>query len=80
MLFKVEKIVLINSMAQALPSYTISVFLLHVSLYDELQKMMNNYLWDSDQRNGHGIIWQRYDKLCKKKEYGGLGFRNLHCF
>ncbi|KAL9372527.1 hypothetical protein Peur_034771 [Populus x canadensis] len=56
------------------------VFLLPVSLCEELQRMMNSYWWGTNQEHGRGIIWQGWDKLCRKKDIGGLGFINLLCF
>lgn len=36
---------MLSSVAQALPTYTMGVFLLPVYLCEELQRMMNSYWW-----------------------------------
>ncbi|XP_073031209.1 uncharacterized protein [Primulina eburnea] len=76
---KAGKEVLIKSIAQAIPSYCMQIFLLPVSLADELQRMMNSYWWGS-RGNSRGIRWTKWDQLCVKKKNGGMGFRNLHGF
>jgi len=71
---------MLSSVAQAPPTYTMGVFLLPVYLCEELQRMMNSYWWGTNQEHGRGIIWQGWDRLCRKKDIGGLGFINLLCF
>ena len=44
-LSKVGKEVLIKSIAQAIPSYYMSTFLIPISLCEELQKIMNSLWW-----------------------------------
>jgi len=56
-----------------------SVFLLPSTLEEELQKMMNYFLWGNNNPL-KGIKWLSWDKLLMKKEDGGMGFRNLHAF
>lgn len=55
-----------------------SVFLLISTLKDKLQKMMISFLWGSGTQPGKGINWLHWYKLTMKKEFGGMGFRNLH--
>lgn len=76
---KAGREVLIKSVAQAIPAYCMQVFLLPVSLADELQRMMNSYWWGA-RGNSRGISWTKWDHLCVKKKNGGMGFRNLHGF
>ena len=58
LLSQAGKGVLIKSVAQAIPTYSMSVFLLPVSVCDEIQKMMNSSWWGSSSGNGKGIRWQ----------------------
>lgn len=44
-LSKVEKEVLIKSVAQAIPAYCMSTFLLLVTLVDDLHHMMHLFWW-----------------------------------
>lgn len=79
-LTKAGKEILIKSVAQAIPSYCMSAFLLPVSLLDELQKMLNSFWWGSKSNGGRSVNWFSWDKLCNDKKEGGLGFRLFYCF
>lgn len=48
---------MIKSVAQALPSFCMTVFLLPVSVIDRLQKMMNSFWWGSGSNTSKGIRW-----------------------
>jgi len=58
----------------------ICVFLLPSILEDELQKMMSSFWWGSRNQSRKGINWLQRDKLTMKKEFGSMGFRQLHAF
>lgn len=65
---------------QAIPNYTVSVFLLPQNLCEELERMMNSY-WQGMKRNGdRGLNLWRWKRLCSSKQAGGLGFRDIHEF
>lgn len=75
------KTVLIRNVAQAIPSYSMSCFLLPTSLCHELEQMYNNYWWRSGRGdNQKGINWLSWNNMSYAKSKGGLGFRNLHGF
>nr|DAD30368.1 TPA_asm: hypothetical protein HUJ06_009219 [Nelumbo nucifera] len=74
------KEILIKSMAQAVPSYCMSTFMIHVSFSKELERMMNSFWWGNSNSNGGGIKWLRWEKLCARKEEGGMGFRDMQAF
>ena len=77
LLSQVGKGVLIKSVSQAIPTYSMSVFLLPVSVCDEIQKMMNSFWWGSSSGNGKGIRWQSWARLARAKELGGMGLCDL---
>ena len=80
LLSRAGKRILIKTIAQALPTYSMSVFLIPSSVLEELQKMLTSFWWGS-QREGRRVIhWQRWERLCLRKEEGGLGFRDLRLF
>ncbi|KAA3479326.1 reverse transcriptase [Gossypium australe] len=70
------KEVFIKSILQAIPTYTMTCFLLPKMLCVELENIMAKFWW----QKGHGkngIHWCEWRKLCTLKESGGLGFRNI---
>lgn len=75
------KSVLIRNVAQAIPSYTMSNFLLPKSLCHELEQMFNNY-WRRSGRTGDqkGFNWLSWNNMCSAKSKGGMGFRDLYGF
>ncbi|XP_019185049.1 PREDICTED: uncharacterized protein LOC109180018 [Ipomoea nil] len=78
LLSQAGKEVLLKSMAQAMPTYSMSVFLLPITVCTAIERLMNRYWWGSgtDQR----IHWKACDKLCIPKKCGGLGFKDLRAF
>jgi hypothetical protein len=80
MLSQAGKEVLIKSVAQAIPSYCMSVFLLPMSIGDEIEKMLNSFWWGIKEDGSKGIRWMSWDKLTMRKEWGGMGFRNIYGF
>ena len=78
-LSKVGHEVLFKAVIQALPTYTISCFLLPKGWCSELNSLVAKFWW------GHGsagpkIHWAKWSDMCKPKEKGGLGFRDWHAF
>ncbi|XP_031097070.1 uncharacterized protein LOC116001325 [Ipomoea triloba] len=71
-----RKETLIKSVAQSLPTYSMSVYLLPDSLCDTLQKVMNKYFWESGGGNSRGVHWLSWDRLAFPKGQGGLGFKS----
>lgn len=70
---------LIKAVAQAIPSYMMSIFLIPMGLIDEIHRLLNRFWWGSDDsvRKFH---WHNWEKLCLPKAMGGMGFRDLKCF
>lgn len=73
------KEVLIKSVAQAIPTYTMGVFKIPDTLCDELERMIR-YFWWGDDAGQRKIHWLAWDKLMEPKGYGGMGFRDLRVF
>lgn len=75
------KSVLIRNVAQAIPSYSMSCFLLPVTLCREIEQMFNNYWWKSGSAaNQKGVNWLSWRRMSTAKSKGGLGFRSLYGF
>lgn len=60
-------------MAQAVPTYTMSVFKLPNALCDEMTSMICNFWWGKTQEIDK-MAWLSWDKMCLPKEEGGLAF------
>ena len=73
------KEILIKDVAQAIPSYTMSCFLLPKSLCEDLERDMRSFWWGQMQQEAK-IAWVGWKKMCKAKSLNGIGFRNLHAF
>ena len=73
------KEILIKSVAQAVPSYTMSCFLLPKKLCEELTGMIRKFWW-GQVKNEKKLAWLSWDKMCLPKDRGGLGFRDLKSF
>ena len=71
--------ILIKAMTQATPTYTISIFKLPGSLCKDLNSMMGNFWWGQKGRERR-MAWVSWEKLCKPKTEGGMGFRDLKAF
>ncbi|XP_060963731.1 uncharacterized protein LOC115717505 [Cannabis sativa] len=80
LLSKVGKEVLIKTVAQSLPTYAMSVFLLPVETCNKLEGMMSKYWWSLGSNQNRGVSWVSWRKLCRHKHHGGLGFRHLRDF
>ncbi|XP_050217619.1 uncharacterized protein LOC126668470 [Mercurialis annua] len=74
------KEILLKTVAQAMPNFVMNVFLIPLDLCDELERMMNSYWWGRNREEKKGICWARWDRLCKPKKFGGIGFRKIHEF
>ncbi|KAM6574521.1 hypothetical protein CsatA_022848 [Cannabis sativa] len=70
------KEILIKAVIQALPSYFMSCFRLPKKL---IKNLGANFRW-GDTKENKKLHWSTWDKMCKPKEEGGLGFRSLSEF
>ncbi|XP_030479041.1 uncharacterized mitochondrial protein AtMg00310-like [Cannabis sativa] len=76
LLSKAGREVLLKTVAQALPTYAMSVFLLPVKTVSHLESLMSKYWWGSSNNKTKGVSWFSW-RLCRSKNSGGIGFRNL---
>lgn len=74
------KEILIKSVIQAIPSYVSSIFLLPISLCEEIERLMNKFWWLSNMEKSSGIRWLAWDKMCSPKKFGGMGFKQIKEF
>lgn len=77
-LSKAGKEVLIKAVAQAIPTYTMSLFQLPVGICEEINRSLARFWWG--KTGGKGIHWRCWEKMCCPKYEGGMGFRELQNF
>lgn len=73
------KEVLIKSVVTALPTYSISCFLLSKKLLSQISAKIR-HLWWSSGKDKHKMPWVSWDKMTRLKQYGGMGFKDLQKF
>jgi hypothetical protein len=76
LLSQAGKEVLLKSVVQAIPTYSMSIFLLPKELCKEINKLMQNFWWGQNTKERR-IHWMSWEKLGQEKSIGGLGFRDL---
>ena len=79
LLSKAGKETLIKAVAQSIPSYAMSCFDLTKSLCDEMRGMICRYWW-AQQDKENKMHWVSWEEMCRRKEEGGIGCRDLHLF
>ncbi|WZZ90127.1 hypothetical protein YC2023_118706 [Brassica napus] len=73
------KLTMLKAVLTAIPTYTMSCFLLPQSLCSRIQSSLTRFWWDKapDKKN---MCWIAWEKLTKTKKAGGLGLRDIQLF
>ena len=76
---KASREILIKSVVQPIPTYSMSLFRLPKAMCDAINSTLARYWWGQkyDKKKFHWISWQ---KLCTNKNRGGMGFRDINAF
>ena len=61
---------MIKSVAQAIPTYSMSIFKIPRRVCEGINLVLEKYWWD----------WINWNRLCTPKNKGGMGFRDIHAF
>ncbi|KAL5542188.1 hypothetical protein UlMin_009898 [Ulmus minor] len=73
------KEILIKAVAQAIPTYSMSIFKIPSTLCRELGSIVARFWWGSTPTN-RKINWVSWENMCLPKHKGGMGFRDLFLF
>ncbi|XP_075670201.1 putative mitochondrial protein AtMg00310 [Castanea sativa] len=76
---KAGREVLIKTVAQAIPTYSMSIFKIPRVVCDGMNSALAKYWWGKT-RNERKIHWINWGKLCTPKDRGGVRFRDIHAF
>ena len=69
----------VKSVVQALPCYTMGVFLLSKGFCDKYEKLIRDFWWGDE--NGHRKVhWMSWECMTMPKRAGGIGFMDMHLF
>ncbi|CAL1369261.1 unnamed protein product [Linum trigynum] len=69
----------LKSVIQAIPSFTMCLFLLPVSLTKKMDTLLSNSFWSGSMEKS-SLHWCKKEILCTPKSEGGLGFRSFRDF
>jgi ribonuclease HI len=73
------KEILLKAVVQAIPTYSMSIFLLPTTLCKELNSIMQKFWW-GHKANDKKIHWMSWERMGFAKDNGGMGFRDLVAF
>ncbi|KAI5436046.1 hypothetical protein KIW84_022476 [Lathyrus oleraceus] len=73
------KVTLLNSVINNLPIFLLSFFKAPKCVVDDIIKIQRNFLW-GDGGGSRKMCWVSWDKICLKKEEGGLGVKHVEWF
>lgn len=70
---------MLKAVALALPTYTMSCFLLPKTVCKKIISIMSGFWW-RNKKETQGIFWKSWEQLSKPKACGGLGFKDIEAF
>ncbi|KAL8091729.1 hypothetical protein AgCh_034115 [Apium graveolens] len=79
-LCKGGKEILLKMVAQSLPSHAMSILVLPTQTCTDMERLMTKFWWKSSSKKDRSISWMSWDRMCRRKSQGGIGFRKLRDF
>ena len=79
LLSQVGREILIKTVVQAIPTYTMSCFKLPLGLCNDIESLIRKFWW-GQRGERRKIHWVKWDSLCQSKANGGMGFKDLAIF
>jgi hypothetical protein len=73
------KEILLKAVAQTIPVYAMSVFLIPKEICKNMTDAIAQFWWGDDE-NDKKMHWLAWWKMCYPKSEGGMGFRDFHSF
>jgi len=73
------RVVLLNAVLSSIPLYFLSFFKAPKKVLQEIVKIQRSFLWGGVEENKK-ICWLSWNNVCKTKEEGGLGIKNVEEF
>ncbi|GKU98552.1 hypothetical protein SLEP1_g11544 [Rubroshorea leprosula] len=73
------RITLINSVLSSLPVFWMSMYMIPKGTILLLDKIRRKFLWGGAE-GGKKINWVKWENVCKEKQLGGLGVKDLRKF
>lgn len=77
LLFPAGRLVLINAVLDALPTYAMAAMLLPPAVIKALDALRRSFLWNGAERATGAQCLITWERVCWSKEDGGLGVRDL---
>ncbi|KAL5541281.1 hypothetical protein UlMin_042503 [Ulmus minor] len=71
--------ILTKAIIQAIPTYSMNMFQIPISLIKELHRLCARFWWGGDITK-QKMHWCTWEQLCVHKKNGGMGFRDLRLF
>ena len=73
------KEILIKSIVQAIPTYSMAIFKLPRGLCEHITSLVRKFWWGS-KKGERKAAWVCWDTMTMPKYQGGLGFRDMEIF
>ncbi|XP_059440565.1 uncharacterized protein LOC132173020 [Corylus avellana] len=77
LLSQAARTTLVKSVANAIPTYLMSLFLLPKSFCASINSSIRKFWWGYPQEKKHCLSLLAWDNICKPKSLGGLGIRSM---
>lgn len=72
------KEVLLKSIALAMPIFSMNIFRLPKEICGNINSILARFWWGNGENKG--LYWYAWERVCKPKREGGLGFKDLESF
>jgi hypothetical protein len=77
LLSQMARTTLVKSVANAIPTYIMSIFLLPKSFCEVINSGLRKFWWGFPQEKKHNLSLLAWNNICQPKALGGLGLRSM---